>query len=74
MPQVKRFKAKQALANLDCGHAINEGDTLVVTSVYTCEQEANWPLTILMACFHVLKQKQAAKQPAAAQTKQPVKK
>lgn len=65
MSQVKRYtvKAKEGL-QLDCGHTIKAGDTLVVTSVYTCEYESSWPLTVLMACFQILQQRQADPQPA----------
>jgi len=68
MSQVKRYtvKAKDGL-QLDCGHTIKAGDPLVVTSVYTCEQESSWPLTVLMACFQVLQQEQAAPQPKPVQ-------
>ena len=64
MSQVKRYtvKAKEGL-QLDCGHTIKAGETLVVTRVYTCEQESSWPLTVLMACFQVLQQAQAVSQP-----------
>ena len=65
MSQVKRYtvKAKEGL-QLDCGHFINAGETLIVTSIYTCPQESSWPLTVLMACLQVLQQQQAAPQPA----------
>ena len=63
MSQVKRYTVKaQDGLQLDCGHAVKAGDTLVVTSVYTCEKESSWPLTVLMACFQVLQQEQAAPQ------------
>jgi hypothetical protein len=64
MSQVKRYtvKAKDGL-QLDCGHQATAGSLLYVTSVYHCAQEKDWPLTILMACFQVLQQDQAAPQP-----------
>lgn len=63
MSQVKRYtvKAQEGL-HLDCGHFIKAGENLVVTSVYTCEKESNWPLTVLLACLQVLQQ-QAIPQP-----------
>ena len=63
MSQVKRYtvKAQEGL-HLDCGHFIKAGENLVVTSVYTCEKESNWPLTVLLACLQVLQQ-QATPQP-----------
>ena len=64
MPQVKRYQAKQRL-QLDCGHTIQRGETLVVTSVYTCAQEGSWPLTILLGCLRVLQQPQTVKLPVA---------
>jgi hypothetical protein len=67
MPQVKRYTAKQGL-HLDCGHRIKAGETLVVTSVYTCQQEGRWPLTILLGCLQVLQQQQAVKQPVGKQS------
>jgi hypothetical protein len=64
MSQVKRYtvKAQEGL-HLDCGHFINAGEVLIVTSVYSCPQEGNWPLTVLMACLQVLQQQQADLQP-----------
>jgi hypothetical protein len=50
MRQVKRFTAKQA-STLDCGHGVKPGQEFLVTSVYTCEEDAGWPLKVLMACF-----------------------
>lgn len=68
MSQMKRYTVKaRAGLQLDCGHTIAAGQTLVVTSVYTCEQESSWPLTVLMACFQVLQQEQAAPQPKPVQ-------
>lgn len=66
MSQVKRYtvKAQEGL-HLDCGHFIKSGENLVVTSVYTCEKESNWPLTVLLACLQVLQQQQAAPQPTS---------
>lgn len=64
MSQVKRYtvKAQEGL-HLDCGHFIQSGENLIVTSVYTCEKGSNWPLTVLLACLQVLQQRQAAPQP-----------
>lgn len=66
MSQVKRYtvKAKDGL-QLDCGHTLKAGETLVVTSVYTCEKEQHWPLTILLACLQVLSRNQTATQPGS---------
>lgn len=71
MSQVKRYtvKAQEGL-HLDCGHFLKAGENLVVTSVYTCEQESSWPLTVLMACFKVLQQEQAAPQSAPVKKSQ----
>jgi hypothetical protein len=62
MPQVKRYQAKQRL-QLDCGHTIQCGETLVVTRVYTCAQEGGWPLTLLLGCLRVLQPPQSVKPP-----------
>lgn len=73
MPQVKKYTAKQGL-HLDCGHTIKAGETLVVTSVYTCEQESRWPLTILLACLQLLQQKQqTVSQPVSVEQRQATK-
>ena len=50
MAQVKRFSAKKDL-RLDCGHTIKAGETFVVTSIYACEKDAQWPLGVLRAAF-----------------------
>ncbi len=64
MAQVKRYTVKaQAGLHLDCGHFIQSGENLVVTRIYTCEKESNWPLTVLMACLQVLQQEKVAPQP-----------
>lgn len=64
MSKTQEFAAKQTL-NLDCGHTVKVGNPFLVTTVYTCKQEAHWPLRILLACFQVRQQKQAGalKQP-----------
>lgn len=73
MSQIKRYtvKAQEGL-HLDCGHFIKSGENLVVTSVYTCEKESNWPLTVLLACLQVLQQQPAAPQPTTVQKPHPV--
>jgi len=58
MAQTKHFKAKREL-KLDCGHMVKTGESFKVTSTYTCEQESDWPLKILLACFKVLQQQQS---------------
>ena len=72
MAQVKRYtvKAQEGL-HLDCGHFIHSGENLVVTSVYTCEKESNWPLTVLLACLQVLHQQQAVPQPTTVNKPHP---
>ncbi len=50
MAQIKRFTAKKDLT-LDCGHSIKVGETFVVTSVYSCEKDAEWPLGVVRAAF-----------------------
>lgn len=50
MAQVKRFTAKKDL-QLDCGHSIKAGETFVVTSIYSCEKDAEWPLGVVRAAF-----------------------
>lgn len=65
MPQIKHFTAKKDLT-LDCGHAIKKGEQFQITSVFSCDKEATWPLTILTACFQVIRKKREA---AKAKTK-----
>ncbi|MFN8494501.1 MAG: hypothetical protein U0350_43270 [Caldilineaceae bacterium] len=60
MPQTKAYTAKRKL-RLDCGHTVEAGKTFVATTIYSCQQEASWPLWILMACFRSIQQKQAVK-------------
>ncbi len=50
MAQTKRYTAKKDL-RLDCGHTIKAGETFVVTSIYSCEKDADWPLGVLRAAF-----------------------
>lgn len=61
MPKTQEYKAKKTL-KLDCGHTVNEGEPFFTTTVYTCRQEALWPLKILLACFHVIQEKKAETQ------------
>lgn len=75
MAQTKRFTAHREL-KLDCGHTAKAGEIFQVTSIYTCQQEGTWPMRILLACFAVLNQQQAAKSAtqvgkAPTTTKQP---
>jgi len=56
MPKTQEFKAKKTL-RLDCGHTVNAGEPFLTTTVYTCRQEALWPLKILLACFQVIREK-----------------
>jgi hypothetical protein len=58
MPQSKSYTAHRPL-RLDCGHSVNAGESFIVTRVFSCAQEANWPLRILLACFAVIQQKRS---------------
>lgn len=58
MPRHKTFKATRTL-KLDCGHTVKEGESFVMTNLFTCGKEGAWPLTILMACFQVMQEKRA---------------
>lgn len=68
MAQTKRFTARRELT-LDCGHTVKAGEVFQVTSTYTCQQEGNWPLRILLACFAAQKQQSVTK--PTAQTEKP---
>ncbi len=38
MAQIKRYTAKKPF-KLDCGHEVREGESFVVTKVFTCEED-----------------------------------
>ncbi len=74
MTQVKRFQASKPL-RLDCGHNVKEGDTVVMTTTFSCESDADWPLSVLRASFEAVlaRFQREAKRSAPDQPKEEVK-
>jgi hypothetical protein len=46
MPQVKRLQARNDL-ELDCGHTIKAGESFIVTTLFSCERDVEWPLAVV---------------------------